>query len=231
MPVEALTPPGTDAPLKRGSGRPKGSKNKSKNPVDQVASEVRGNGDAPPGGGPSRTRKKRVSKKTTEAIEEALAELLTAPAMAAAIVGDRWAEEHFISTGKELAHRIAIVSERNSQLRVWCEKALDTESIFVVGLAAAAYAIPPLIHWNIIPGPEGMLGVPRRPSRRRPNKPTDSTAAGTEWDKDDERLAAEAAMQAENRRRSEEAMGDEPVAAQFSDDGEAEPPTFIETPL
>lgn len=219
MPLQAMPDmPAADTPPKRGPGRPKGSKNKPKNPVDQVAADLRGNQDTPPSGG---TRRKRINKKTTEAIEDALAEIFCAPAMGTAIVGDEWATEHFTKTGHELAHRIAVTSERHSQLRIWCEKALDSESIVVLGLAVTAYTIPPLIHWNIIPGPDNMMGVPRRPSKRRPHKPTESPTEATEWQ-----------TETTEQQRYEAARNmDTSSGAQFSDDDEAEPPTFIETPV
>jgi hypothetical protein len=143
--------------------------------------------------------------------------------MAAAMVGDEWATEHFTSTGRELAHRIAITSERHTQLRQWCEKALDSESIIVLGLAAAAYSIPPMIHWNIIPGPDGMLGVPRKPTRRRPHKPTESPTEATEWQEETtEQQRYEARLDDD---------GEESITAEFSDDAESQPPTFVESPV
>lgn len=211
-----------DAPPKRRPGRPKGSKNKPKSPVDQVAADLRGNGDEAP-----RRRKKRVSKKTTEAIEEALAEILTAPSMATAIIGDEWATQHFIQNGRELAHRIAVVSERHSQLRKWCEAMLEGESVMVVAIAAFAYVFPPLVHYNIVPAPD-LLGIPKRPTTKRPRKVGDSPTTGTEWEQDPLREQAQSMMEAENERRAAEAAaanGTDPV---FSEDDPQVPPTFVE---
>jgi hypothetical protein len=184
---------------------------------------LRGNGDEPPKG---KKRTRKANAKVTAAIEQALAEIFTAPAMATAIVRDDWATQHFTVTGKELAHRIAITSERHSQLRKWCEAALETESVLAVALAVAAYAIPPMIHWNILPGPDGLLGVPRKPSkRRRPAQAESPPSAATEWDH------GETEQQQYERAQQAAANGNgESVAAEFSDDDEIEPPTFNEIP-
>lgn len=230
MPIEALDPPAADAPpKKRGPGRPKGSKNKPKDPVDEFVKQTRKNGDDAPGG-EKKTRRKRISKKVTEDIEQALAEILCAPAMAAALMDDEWAAQHFVVNGKELAHRLAVVSERNDQLRRWCENLLQGESVFVVGMAAAAYIIPALLHFNIIPGPDGMLGVPRRPRRRgkKAQRMTGSPTDGTDWRDsgitDQERYEAErrqAEMEAEEAIRVDE----EEISYGGEDGG---PPVFTE---
>lgn len=239
MPVTPQTPPGdapADKPPKRGPGRPKGSKNKVKDPVAEAARNLEGNGDTPPGVG--KRKPKRISKKVTEQIEEALAEILCAPSMVTVMFGDQWATEHFTLTGKELAHRIAVTSERHSQLRAWCEKALDSESILVVGLAFAAYTIPPLLHWNIIPGPGAdMLGVPRVGRKGRPKRPDSSPTQATEWNEGEteqqayERAQRQAAAES-NGHATEPAP--EPQApqmyAEFSGEDDDGPPTFIETP-
>jgi hypothetical protein len=144
--------------------------------------------------------------------------------MATAMIGDEWATKHFTVTGKELAHRIAITSERHSQLRKWCEAMLETESVLAVALAVAAYAIPPMIHWNIIPGPDNLLGVPRKPSkRRRPAQAPGASSASTEWEHGEtEQQQYERAQQAAANSNGES------VAAEFSDEDEVEPPTFNE---
>jgi hypothetical protein len=229
-------PAGDKPPKRRGPGRPKGSKNKPKNPVDQVAREAEGNGDSPPKKG---TRKKRVSKKVTQQIEDALAEIFCAPAIGTAMIGDEWATNHFTESGKELAHRIAKVSERNDQLRRWCEKALDSESIMVLAFASIMYAMPPLIHWNLLPVPPAagaLMGIPQRPTRRRP-QPQAPPSAATEWEDDPDEYEFRQRQHEENLAR-QAANGNgavppepEPMYAEFSDDDESEPPTFIESPV
>jgi hypothetical protein len=121
-------------------------------------------GDNPPGstsdpeGKPPR-RRTRVTKKGTQAIEEALAEILQIPAVPAAMLGDEWMADHFTTQGRQLANRIAITSERNPVLRGWCERAMEGEGIAVLFIASLMYAAPPLMHFGIIPG-GAMIGVP-----------------------------------------------------------------------
>lgn len=230
-PIAALEPPTDAPPKKRGPGRPKGSKNKPKSAADQFAdgTRVTDNGDSAPSGGGT-PRRKRVSKKVTEDIEQALAEILTAPAMIAAIQGDQWAIQHFTVNGRELAHRIAEVSERHSQLRKWCEGLLEGESVFLVGMAAVAYVIPALIHYNLVPGPDGLLGVPRKPHKsRRGKKNTGSPTDGTEWSQ----TGQTAQQQYEAEQRQAEAEADKAVQVDddeinYGGEGDGAPPTFVE---
>lgn len=122
--------------------------------------------DKPPGSTTSDTEPKRrvsrarVTKKGTQQIEDALAEILQIPAVPAAVFGDVWMADHFTTQGRAFAARIATVSERNPVLRAWCEKALEGESMAVLLMAAVMYAGPPLMHFGVIPGAE-MLGVPK----------------------------------------------------------------------
>lgn len=120
--------------------------------------------DTPPGGAgapePGKGKRgKRVTKKGTQQIEDALTEILQIPAVPAAMFGDQWMAAHFTDQGRALANRIAVVSERNPVLRGWCERALEGESIAVLLMAGLMYAAPPLMHFGIIPGGQ-LLGVP-----------------------------------------------------------------------
>lgn len=232
MPIMALEPPADAPPKKRGPGRPKGSKNKPKSAVDEFADGNSGkpNGDDAPGGGERKPRRKRVTKKVTEDIEQALAEILTAPSMIAALQGDEWAMHHFTVNGRELAHRIAEVSERHSQLRAWCESLLEGESVFLVGMAAVAYVLPALLHYNLIPGPEGMLGVPRRQRKaKRGAKTVGNPSDATEWAQSGET----AQQQYEREQRQTQAQdGDETVLddddVHYAGEEDGAPPTFVE---
>jgi hypothetical protein len=161
---------------KRKRGRPPGAKNKIKPesvPVDALADAAAAAaeapdpeapiGDAPPGSeareGKAPRRRNRVTKKGTQAIEDALTEILQIPAVPAAMFGDNWMAEHFTVQGRQLANRIAITSERNPVLRGWCERAMEGEGIAVLLIASVMYAAPPLMHFGVIPGGQ-MMGIP-----------------------------------------------------------------------
>jgi hypothetical protein len=174
-------------PAGKKRGRPKGSKTKPKPaadlPLEQLADAAAGAaqgpgaetppGDTPPGrespGGKGK-RRSRVTKKGTQQIEDALAEILQIPAVPAAMLGDVWMADHFTAQGRQLANRIAIVSERNPVLRAWCERALEGESIAVLLMAGLMYAAPPLMHFGLVPGGE-FIGVPVL--RRQAAQPAD----------------------------------------------------------
>lgn len=226
MSVEPMTPPVGDKPPKRGPGRPKGSKNKPKDPISQLENDSKGNGDKPPRKGPGRpkgSKTKKKQKEVTEAIEEALAEILTAPAMPCAFVGDDWGAKHFTQNGREFASRLAQFSERNSQFRAWCETLMNTESIMALALAAAAYTIPPLMHWNIIPGAE-KVGIPKKQRKSKKNL-TPNPSDATEWPDRPETTSDE------DMYDNEGVIPDTPFFAEFSDDEQVTPPTFAEVPV
>lgn len=122
--------------------------------------------DEPPHVPPKPSRKRETKaqrRKLTEQIEEALAEILTMPAIPSQLIlGDEWLAQHFTDSGKQLAHQVAVVSERNDTLREWCRRAMEGESIAVLLMASVMYVYPPLLHFGLLPGPAGLLGVPVR---------------------------------------------------------------------
>jgi hypothetical protein len=142
-------------------------------------------GDVPPGSEPREgkapRRRNRVTKKGTQAIEDALTEILQIPAVPAAMLGDEWMADHFTTQGRQLANRIAITSERNPVLRGWCERAMEGEGIAVLFIASLMYAAPPLMHFGVIPGGE-MIDVPvlkKRPAAGPGPVPAAEQAAPT----------------------------------------------------
>lgn len=190
-----------DAPPKgkRGPGRPRKVKEPAKTdlPLDQLAEAAAEAAESDPGDtplsdtppgrsdgeAPKARRGKRVTKKGTQQIEDALAELLQIPAVPAAMFGDAWMADHFTTQGRQLANRIAIVSERNPVLRAWCERMMEGESIAVLFMAALMYAAPPLMHFGVIPG-GSMMGIPvlakKQPAEPAPFPTPDDSAHGRE---------------------------------------------------
>jgi len=136
--------------------------------------------DLPPA--PPQKRRRAPRKATTRAIEDALAEILTMPALPCALIGDEWAADHFTIKGRELAATIAKVSERNPVLRKWCERAMQGESTAVLLMASIMYAYPPLLHWGVLPGPAGIFGVPLQATAPEAHMPDWETGAASEFD-------------------------------------------------
>lgn len=130
-------------PKKRGPGRPKGSKNRTK-------------------GTGSRARTDTKAAKTVQ-IEQALAEMLGMPAIPFAMLGDEFCASHFATAGPGLAKQLATMSESNPQLRQVLERALDVSTMGALVMALFMYLMPPLLHHGIIPAPPmvaAMMGVP-----------------------------------------------------------------------
>jgi hypothetical protein len=190
-------------------------------------------GDTPPkpeSGKARQPRSKRITKKGTEAIRDAFAELLSLPAVPCAIAGDQWAAQHFSQTGPRFAEQIAAASERNPVLRRWCERMMAGETTAVLLMAAIAYAGPPLIHWNLVPVPEGLLPeVPRARKARRPT-PQGSPADANLWP-DRPEPQPEPAPDLDPQVDPAD-FGDGPMGAVFhgADNG-GEPPTYDEEPI
>lgn len=111
--------------------------------------------------------------KDVEAIREGFTKMLTMPALPAALAGDEWAADHFASQGPQLAEQLAAECERSDQLRSAALKLIQGQSVLVLGSAIFSYAVPPLMHYGVIPN---VLGVPvrERPpgaARARPAEP------------------------------------------------------------
>jgi hypothetical protein len=105
--------------------------------------------------------------KELELIRSGFAELLTLPAMPMALAGDGWAADHFTTRGPLLAQRLAAECERNAELRKWCLKALQGQSVMMLGVELFMYAVPVGMHFGLIPGAEA-LGVPVRKPKAPP---------------------------------------------------------------
>lgn len=131
--------------------------------------------DAPPKPKPSRAQ--QTTSFTTAELEQALAEILTFPAVPCAMVGDEWAATHFSTQGRAFAANLAKQAEKNPTLHKWCVRIAQGESVGMLGMSAVMYMVPPLIHWGLIPVPaaarEIIPGMP--PVKEQP--PEETTAA------------------------------------------------------
>lgn len=95
------------------------------------------------------------------------------------LAGDQWASEHFATQGRAFAKNLAELSERNPAIRRWCERLMEGESVAVLAMSGVMYALPPLMHWGLLPAPVALrsaFGVPES----SPVAPGDDTAAQAE---------------------------------------------------
>jgi hypothetical protein len=133
-------------PTGKPRGRPPGSKNKVK-------------ADAPPREKSGAQKRHARKAGDIQLIRSELEKFLTFPAMPAGMKGDQWAVDHFTVQGPALAAQIAAECERNDQLRKYCLQLVKGSSLAMLGVSVFMYAIPPLMHYGIVPGAE-RLGVP-----------------------------------------------------------------------
>jgi hypothetical protein len=94
-----------------------------------------------------------VLKQQTKRLEDKLGELLTFPAMPAAMFAPDAATqgymiEHFTRSGPRTAAILAEASESNEQLRALLERVTSGGSMFTVVLALVTYTAPPVM-WTI----------------------------------------------------------------------------------
>lgn len=127
--------------------------------VDLSTGTADSTGDTPPKRRAPRPSARTAKARTTREIEAALTEILALPAIPFAIAGDEFCANHFTTASADFANKIAAQSERNETLRKWCERLLEGESLAVLLFAGMTYALPPLIHHNVIPGADGMRAV------------------------------------------------------------------------
>ena len=107
-------------------------------------------------------------------IETVLTEVLRAPAMPCAMVGDSWSADHFTTQGPILSRQLVSSAQHNPWLRRKLEAfssgdelAVRLMTLSTVAVAAAGYLVPPLIWWLNIPVPDGTRQLFAIPPRRR----------------------------------------------------------------
>lgn len=120
----------------------------------------RGNSQANPANPPSpKRRAKRKAGAVTDAkIREALAELLTAPAVPYSMFRMDWAAQHVIQTGPEFADSLVAYSKTNEWLRDKLEALTRGDNVmgvmiavFALATASANYIVPLLAYHGLIP--------------------------------------------------------------------------------
>lgn len=136
--------------------------------------EPAGSGDKPPtppaAEQPKRKRTRTSKKERTRQLENALAEILTLPAVPAAMTGDQWLYEHFSTQGPETAAKLAAASENNQTLRRILEQLTQGEGYATLVMAGMAYLLPPLLYFGVVPVPalKSVFSVPERGAREHP---------------------------------------------------------------
>lgn len=127
-------------------------------------------GDAPPkppADAPPKPRGRPAGRKSAKArtreLEDGLAQILSMPAIPFMLAGDTFCAEHFNNAGPQLARDLAAASERNPALRKVLERFLEGESVAVLFMGLTMYALPPILHHNLLPGGAAlapMFGIP-----------------------------------------------------------------------
>lgn len=115
--------------------------------------------DAPPKPRAKRPAPEPASDFTTSQLEDALAQILTLPAIPCAMVGDEWASNHFSQNGRIFAKNLAEQAEKNPTLRKWCIRIAQGEVVGTLAITGVMYFLPPLVHWGLIPLPNEARGM------------------------------------------------------------------------
>lgn len=131
--------------------------------------------DTPPGAAaaePAARRKRgpRGPNKASEVaelkeIEDKLAQVLGAPALAMHMAGESWPATHIESRAQPLAHQITLKAKENAEFRKRLLSILRSTDGAQLLVAAVMYLIPVLIYYGFVPVPPALkaqLGVPDR---------------------------------------------------------------------
>lgn len=151
------------------------------------ARDAKGPKDRKPRGAPKPKTAPAPTTIDAKALEQALIEALSAPAIVAAGMGDEYLADHFATHGRALARNLVAASERNPWLKQKLEALMVGEDFMVklvtalgVGGALLSYALPPIIY--LLPNApvigndkaREMFGVPKRDPK--PKEPADADA-------------------------------------------------------
>lgn len=130
--------------------------------------------DTPPGVAAAeptkRTRRSRGPNKASEVaelkeIEDKLAQVLGAPALAMHMAGETWPANHIETRALPLAHQITLKAKENAEFRKRLLSILRSTDGAQLLVAAVMYLIPVLIYYGFVPVPPALkaqLGVPDR---------------------------------------------------------------------
>lgn len=141
-------------------------------------------GGARPGAGRPSAAGKLASE--TRQIEQALAQLLSVPAIPCAMLGHKWPADHFTTAGPMLAKNLADVAQTNPRLRDLLLKLSQGDSYATILIGTFAYAVPPAIYF-LAPQTSALrptFGVPSIPATGAPQHapaapPANGTGAAT----------------------------------------------------
>jgi hypothetical protein len=102
-------------------------------------------------------------------LQEQLTALLVSPAVPMHMAEDHWPADHIENRAPELAHQIAELARRNAAFRAQLQRLLAASEGGQLFFAAAAYLLPVLIYYGLVPAPpmlKEQLQVPDRGAAR-----------------------------------------------------------------
>jgi hypothetical protein len=156
----AAAPPAGDKP-------PRGRRKQPSGHAKRKAAQKRSTGGA--GTGSSTPSAGAALNAEVRKIEEAVTAILVAPAVPMHMSGDDWPADHVEARGPELSKQIGALARRNAAFRAQLQKLLSTSENGQLAFAAAAYLVPVLIYYGVIPVPvmvKNQLEVPDRGAAR-----------------------------------------------------------------
>lgn len=129
------------------------------------AAKKSGRGGARPGSGrPKGSANAKTTAATDKALIEGLAQILSIPAIPAAMVGETWVAEHFSVSGPVFAGQLVAASKTSPQLRTILEKAIKGDSYAILIIGVFGYVVPPVMYFATSDHhpARAMVGVPPR---------------------------------------------------------------------
>lgn len=111
------------------------------------AAKKTGRGGSRAGAGRPRGSTNKTAAPTDKVLIDGLGQILSIPAMPAAMVGELWVANHFTNAGPQFAAQLVAASKTNVRLRTILEQAVAGESYAVLLIAAFGYAVPPILYF------------------------------------------------------------------------------------
>lgn len=132
------------------------------------------------GSASSRPAAGAVLNRELRELEDALNAILVTPAVPMHMAGDHWPAEHLEQRAGPLAHQVVELARRNPAFRAQLQRALSTSENAQLAFAAAAYLVPVLIYFGLIPVPDPVRVQLQVPDRHLAQQEAAMAAAGGE---------------------------------------------------
>jgi hypothetical protein len=123
-----------------------------------------------------------VLNRELKELEDQLQALLVAPAVPMHMAGDHWPGDHIEQRAPGLAHQVVELARRNPAFRAQLQRLLSTSESGQLAFAAAAYLVPILVYYGLIPVPPPVRAQLQVPDRQQSREDPRYAERGSRWE-------------------------------------------------